>query len=292
MAAINITGIPLKDQRIAVLGAGSAGSGIGLLLLRAMVEAGLSDDEAKSHFYAVDRNGLLVEGMTGILPFQEPFVQRRAAIADWTLHQPDKIDLLDVVVNARPTVLIGVSGQPGVFSEAVVRAMARNVERPVIFPLSNPTSRSEASPTDLLAWTDGRAIIGTGSPFPPVERSGRHIQIDQTNNSYIFPGIGLGVIASRATYISDAMFMASARALAETSPARLNPEANLLPSVDSMREVSLLVALAVARQAQLEGVAEPCEEGILEARIRALIWEPQYVSYRRRSFPSELNALS
>ena len=292
MAAINITGIPLKDQRIAVLGAGSAGSGIGSLLLRAMVEAGLSDDEARSRFYAVDRNGLLVEGMTGILPFQEPFVQRRAAIADWTLHQPDKIDLLDVVVNARPTVLIGVSGQPGVFSEAVVRAMARNVERPVIFPLSNPTSRSEASPTDLLAWTDGRAIIGTGSPFPPVERNGKYIQIDQTNNSYIFPGIGLGVIASRASYISDAMFMASARALAETSPARLNPEANLLPSVDSMREVSFLVALAVARQAQFEGVAEPCEEGILETRIRAMMWEPKYLSYRRKSSQTELNVLS
>ena len=226
MAAINITGIPLKDQRIAVLGAGSAGSGIGSLLLRAMVEAGLSEDEARSRFYAVDRNGLLVEGMTGILPFQEPFVQRRAAIADWTLDHPDRIDLLDVVVNARPTALIGVSGQPGIFSEAVVRAMARNVERPVIFPLSNPTSRSEASPTDLLAWTDGRAIIGTGSPFPPVEKNGKYIQIDQTNNSYIFPGIGLGVIASRARYISDAMFMASARALAETSPARHDPEAN------------------------------------------------------------------
>ena len=289
MAAINITGIPLKDQRIAVLGAGSAGSGIGSLLLRAMVEAGLSEDEARSHFYAVDRNGLLVEGMTGILPFQEPFVQRRAAIADWTLDHPDKIDLLDVVVNARPTALIGVSGQPGVFSEAVVRAMARNVERPVIFPLSNPTSRSEASPTDLLAWTDGRAIIGTGSPFPPVERNGKYIQIDQTNNSYIFPGIGLGVIASRARYISDAMFMASARALAETSPARHNPEANLLPSVDSMREVSLAVALAVARQAQSEGLAEPCDEEILAARIRAMMWEPNYSPYRRNTTRLEPN---
>ena len=289
MAAINITGIPLKDQRIAVLGAGSAGSGIGSLLLRAMVEAGLSEDEARSRFYAVDRNGLLVEGMTNILPFQEPFVQRRAAIADWTLDHPDKIDLLDVVVNARPTALIGVSGQPGIFSEAVVRAMARNVARPVIFPLSNPTSRSEASPTDLLAWTDGRAIIGTGSPFLPVEKNGKYVQIDQTNNSYIFPGIGLGVIASRARYISDAMFMASARALAETSPARHDQEANLLPSVDSMREVSVAVALAVARQAQSEGHAEPCDEEILAARIRAMMWEPNYSPYRRNTTRLEPN---
>jgi malate dehydrogenase (oxaloacetate-decarboxylating) len=208
MAAINITGIPLKNQRIAVLGAGSAGTGIGSLLLRAMVDDGLSEAEARSRFYAVDRNGLLVEGMPGILPFQEPFVQRRAAVANWTLDRPDTIGLLDVVVNARPTALIGVSGQRGVFSEAVARAMAKNVERPVIFPLSNPTSRSEASPVDLLAWTDGRAIIGTGTPFPPIEKNGRYVQIDQTNNSYIFPGVGLGVIASRARYISDAMFMA------------------------------------------------------------------------------------
>ena len=186
-------------------------------------------------------------------------------------------------MNARPTALIGVSGQPGVFSEAVVRAMARTVERPVIFPLSNPTSRSEASPADLLVWTDGRAIIGTGTPFPPVEKNGKYVQIDQTNNSYIFPGVGLGVIASRARFISDAMFMTSARALAETSPARHNPETNLLPSVDSMREVSFSVALAVAQQAQSEGLAEPCDEKTLVDRICTMVWQPNYPTLRRVS---------
>ena len=192
LSAINVTGVPLSEQRIAVLGAGSAGCGIAGLMLKMMVEAGLPEGVAAARFYMVDRDGLLVDGMSGIEPFQLPFVQRRAAIETWTLDDPDKISLLDVVKNAKPTVLIGVSGQPAAFSETVVRAMARNDHRPVIFPLSNPTSRTEATPEDIERWSTGRAVIGTGSPFPPLIRNGAKFKVDQTNNSYIFPGVGLG----------------------------------------------------------------------------------------------------
>ncbi len=283
LAAVNVTRLPLREQRVVVLGAGSAGSGISALLARAMIEDGLSEQEARSRFYLVDRDGLLVEGMPGLLHFQEPFVQPRAAVADWRLEQPDRIGLLDVVRNARPTVLIGVSGQPGAFPENVVRLMAETAERPVIFPLSNPTSRAEASPADLLAWTDGRAVIGAGSPFPPLLRNGVYRRVDQTNNSYVFPGIGLGAIAAQARRISDGMLMAAARAVAEASPARLDPDANLLPPVTELRDVSYHVALAVAVQAQAEGLADATDRDALEARVRAKMWTPVYRPYRRNS---------
>ncbi|HZN31877.1 MAG TPA: NAD-dependent malic enzyme [Xanthobacteraceae bacterium] len=287
LAAVNVTGVPFKDHRIAVLGAGSAGSGISSLLLRAMVADGLPESEARKRFFLVDREGLLVEGMRGILPFQERFVQARSAVADWRLHQPDRIDLLDVVRNAKPTVLIGVSGQPGAFTQEVVRTMAQLTERPVIFPLSNPTSRSEATPADLIDWTDGRAVIGTGSPFPPVLRKGRPQPVDQTNNAYVFPGLGLGAIAAQARRVSDGMLMAAARALADASPARHDAGANLLPPVDELRRVSYRVAVAVALAAQAEGLAQPTTRDALEARIQSKMWTPVYRPYRRRGANSE-----
>jgi malate dehydrogenase (oxaloacetate-decarboxylating) len=273
LAAVAVTGIPLVEQRIAVVGAGSAGCGIASLLLRAMVEAGLPELDARRRFYAIDRDGLLVEGMPGIRPAQEPFVQPRAAVAGWELEQPGTISLLDVARHARPTALIGVSGQPGAFPEAAVRAMAANVDRPVIFPLSNPTSRAEATPADLLVWTGGRALIGTGSPFPGTT---------QTNNSYVFPGVGLGVLAVGARRVTDAMFTAAARALAALSPAHADPSALLLPPVDELRRVAVAVATAVARQAQTDGVAPRCDDETLARRIAAEMWEPVYRPYRRR----------
>src|SRR3954467_7037963 len=252
LAAVNVTGVPMREQRVAVLGAGGAGTGISTLLLRAMVEDGLPEAEARTRFYLVDRDGLLVEDMPGILPFQAPFVQPRSAVAGWTLDRENGIGLADVVRNAKPTVLIGVSGQPGAFPEAVMRNMAASVERPVIFPLSNPTSRTEATPADLMAWTEGRAVIGAGSPFPPLLKNGAYVRVDQTNNSYVFPGIGLAAIAVHARRISDGMLMAAARALADVSPARQNPNGNLLPPVPELRDVSLRVAQAVALQAREE----------------------------------------
>lgn len=281
LSAINVTGVPLTEQRIAVMGAGSAGCGIASLIRKAMTDAGLSDDEAGKRFFMVDRDGLLVDGMDGIASFQQPFLQSKASTSNWKLDHPDRIALLDVVRNAKPTVLIGVSGQAGAFSEPVVRAMAENHPRPVIFPLSNPTSRAEATPADLEAWTDGRAVIGTGSPFPALDRNGTKFKVDQTNNSYIFPGVGLGAIAVKASRVTDSMFMAAARALAAESPARNDAKKNLLPPVTSLRDVSVAVALAVALQAHKEGLTPGVSTDQIEALIRRSVWTPHYSPYRR-----------
>jgi len=281
LSAINVTGVPLMDQRIAVLGAGSAGTGICALLVRAMIEAGMSEREARGRFYLVDRQGLLAEGMTGLQPFQAPFAQSRDRVAGWTLEHPDRIDLADVVANAQPTVLIGTSGQAHAFSEAVVRGMASRVPRPVIFALSNPTDRAEATPADIELWTQGRAVIATGSPFPPLKRGGRDFRVDQNNNAYVYPGVGLGTIAVDARRISDGMFLAAARSVAELSPAKRNPAANLLAPLVELRKASSHVAVAVAKQARAEGLAEPLADDAIAAAVRAKMWEPVYAPYRR-----------
>ena len=282
LSAINVTNVPLSEQRVAVLGAGSAGTGICALILRAMLEAGMSETEARGRFYLVDRPGLLVEGMPGLQSFQAPFAQRRERVADWHLEAPGRIGLADVVANAHPTVLIGTSGQPQAFSEAVVRGMASHVRRPVIFPLSNPTERAEATPADIDAWTEGRAVIGTGSPFPPIKRNGKEFRVDQTNNSYVYPGIGLGAITVRASRISDGMFLAAAQTIADSSPARRDPENNLLAPLVELRKLSFQVAFAVAKQAQADGLADAMTDEALAAALRAKMWEPLYATYRRK----------
>jgi malate dehydrogenase (oxaloacetate-decarboxylating) len=281
LSAINVTGVPLTEQCITVLGAGSAGTGICALLLRAMVEAGMPEKDARSRFYLVDRDGLLLEGMANLQPFQAPFAQGRERIAAWKLPSAQRIGLAEVVANAHPTVLIGTSGQARAFTEPVVRAMAAAVRRPVIFPLSNPTERSEATPQDLLAWTDGRAVIGTGSPFPPVTRDGSPFRIDQTNNAYVYPGVGLGAIAAKAQRISDGMFLAAARTIADLSPAKHDPQANLLPPLADIRKVSFQVASAVGRAAISEGLAHPLSERDLAGAVGAKMWQPVYSTYRR-----------
>lgn len=281
LAAVNVTGVPLTEQRLAVLGAGSAGTGICALLLRAMIEAGLPEGEARRRFYLVDRDGLLLEGMSGLQPFQRSFARPREDVAAWAVKSKARIDLADVVANAGPTLLIGTSGQAHAFSQEVVRAMAARVRHPIIFPLSNPTDRSEATPVDLLAWTEGRAVIGTGSPFPPVTRNGRAFRIDQTNNAYVYPGIGLGVIAVAARAVSDGMFLAAARTVADLSPAKHDPRANLLPPLAEIRHVSRQVAIAVAKQAVSEGLAELYSGEDVVGRIRAKTWEPAYAPYHR-----------
>jgi malate dehydrogenase (oxaloacetate-decarboxylating) len=285
LSAINVTGVPLTEQRVAVLGAGSAGTGICALLLRAMIEAGLPESEAKKRFFLVDRDGLLLEGVPGLQPFQKRFAQSRDLIATWKLSAGHAIGLADVVANAQPTLLVGTSGQAHAFSEQVVRAMAASVQRPMIFPLSNPTERSEATPADLIAWTGGRGVIGTGSPFPAITHDGKPFRVDQTNNAYVYPGIGLGVIAAKAERISEGMFLAAARTIAELSPAKRDPEANLLPPLADLRKVSLQVAIAVARQAQAEGLALPLADADLAAVVKAKMWDPVYPPYRRLPAP-------
>jgi malate dehydrogenase (oxaloacetate-decarboxylating) len=272
----------LRDQRIAVLGAGSAGCGISEQLITTMVRQGLSEKEARSRLYLVDREGLLLDDMRGLPSFELRLAQKRAYVCGWKLEKPDVVGLIDVVINAKPTVLIGVSGQPGLFTEVMVREMARYTQRPIIFPLSNPNSRSEAKPEDLLEWTDGRAIIATGSVFSGVCFRGKAIHIDQCNNSYIFPAIGLGVLASRARRVTGGMFMAAAEALSETSPALRDSNAPLLPHIQDIHGVTRYIAQAVALQAQRDGVADRISREALEFQLTANFWLPAYPTLRRR----------
>jgi malate dehydrogenase (oxaloacetate-decarboxylating) len=281
LAAVNATGIPLKDQTILFLGFGSAGVGIANLMLAAIKETGLTEEQARSRFYAIDRYGLLVEGVQGIVPNQQPFVRQKSDVANWKLSNPANISLLDVVRNVKATVLVGVSGQTGAFTEDVVREMASHVDRPVIFPLSNPTSREEATPQQLLTWTNGKALVGTGSPFPPVTINGKTIHVAQTNNSYIFPGLALGILTSKAKRVTDAMIMASAKKLAELSPTQKDKNANLLPPITDSRKISFLIAQAVGRQAIADGVAGVPDEKAFDAALTAYVWEPVYVPYER-----------
>ena len=281
LAGVYATGVPLREQTIAMFGAGSAGIGIINMLVAAMQEEGLTEEQARKRIYAFNRYGLLVEGCKGIRPGQEPLLRKREDVAGWKLEGGDAISLLDVVRNAKVTVLAGVSAQAGAFTEEIVREMARHIDRPVIFPLSNPTSQSEAVPADLLKWTDGRALVGTGSPFAPVEVNGKVVRIAQVNNSYIFPGLALGILVSRSRRVTDRMFMAAAKTLASLSPARNDKTAALLPPMADSRKIGLVVGEAVARQAIADGVADGTGEESLKERLLAYVWEPVYLPYER-----------
>jgi malate dehydrogenase (oxaloacetate-decarboxylating) len=285
LSATNVTGIPLTNQKICIFGAGSAGCGIANLLRHTMIDAGLRDSEACARIYLVDINGLLTDGMADLSPFQKPFAKSAGDIDGWKLSNGNNISFLETVKNLHPTALIGVSGQAGIFTEAVVREMAAGAAQPVILPLSNPTSCSEATPEDLIKWTDGRAVIATGSPFPALLRDGRLVKVDQTNNTYIFPGVVLGSIASEARHISDGMFVAAAKALAAASPSLDDPNATLLPPITSLREVAVKIAHAVALQAQKEGLAALRNFSTLDEQIRSRQWSPAYSSYERPGAP-------
>ena len=280
-AAIQVTKAKLSDQRIVVVGAGSAGCGISSLIKQAMVNEGLSEADARKRFFLIDRPGLLIDGMGVLQSFQEPFAKKKEDIAHWQLANANQVSFEDVVKNVHPTVLIGVSGVGGIFAENIVREMAAHVERPVIFPLSNPTSRSEAVPSDLMKWTNGKAIIGTGSPFGDIQRNGKPFRVDQTNNSYIFPGVGLGLIAMQAQRVTDIMLMKAAHALAECSPALSNPDANLLPPLSEIRQVSLKVAVAVAKEVIASGLAGISPPADLEKYIQDFMWTPEYLPYKK-----------
>ena len=276
MAAGNVLGLKLREQVVVILGAGSAGCGIAEQIIAGMRADGLSDADARARVFMVDRPGLLHGGQADLLDFQRKLAQPVAALSDWALDPAERISLLDVVRHARPTALIGVSGQPGLFTEEVVREMAAHAPRPIIMPLSNPTSRAEARPEELVQWTTGRALIATGSPFPDVAFEGRSLRIAQCNNAYIFPGLGLGVIVAQATRVTDGMLMAASRTLAAQCPALSNESTDLLPALNDLPRTSVEIAVAVALQAQADGVAEPMAEDELRYQIERYRWHADY----------------
>jgi len=266
LAAMKLPHSDLDKQRILILGAGSSAIGICDQIVAAMVHAGYREREAKQQLWLVDSKGLVHDGRIDLESSKKQYAQPKACGCSFS----------DVVKNVHPTILIGTSGQHGAFTEEIVREMAKYVERPVIFPLSNPTSKSEATPADLLEWTDGRALVATGSPFPPVNHEGRLIQIGQCNNAFIFPGVGLGVIASGARRVTDAMFSAAARVLSEFSPALLDPNAPLFPSLERVREISYHVALAVGAEAVRAGLTSTSPD-FLESAVSQKMWTPHYI---------------
>lgn len=278
LGAVSVTGKSLKEQRIVMLGAGSAGIGVADGLRAAMRGEGLSEQEASARFWVVDKDGLLHTGRKDLTNEQSVYAKPESLISGWPRSSSGHIGLADVIRNTNATVLIGLSTVGGAFSEPIVRDMARKVERPIILPLSNPTSRSEANAEDLIRWTDGRALVATGSPFAPVSYGGRKIPIAQCNNVYIFPAIGLGVVASRARRVTGPMFLAAARALAGNSPALKDSSASLLPPLTDLRRVAAEIAVAVGIEAQRDGVAATMSEEELRQRVLETQWTPAYTT--------------
>lgn len=283
IAASRAAGSQLRDQTVVFLGAGSAGCGIAEQIIAQMKSEGLSEEEARARVFMVDRFGLLTDKLPNLLDFQSKLVQKSANLAQWQVES-DAISLLEVVRNAKPTILIGVSGQPGLFTEELIREMHKHCPRPIVMPLSNPTSRVEARPEDIINWTEGAALVATGSPFTPVTYKDRLFPIAQCNNSYIFPGIGLGVLAAGATRVTDAMLMAASRALADCSPLASDGHGALLPDIDDIQGVSKCIAMEVGKAAQLQGVAVVTSEEALSKAIEHNFWRPQYRNYKRTSF--------
>jgi malic enzyme len=275
MASGRVTGRRLSSERVAILGGGAAGVGIAQLLRTALQGQGRSAADTLRAVAVLDSRGLIVD--------DEPIADEHKRAFAWPAKQaeryglpPGRRDLLAVVEAFQPTVLIGCSGQPGVFDEAVVRAAARAVDRPVILPLSNPTSKSEAVPADVLEWTDGRALVATGSPFDDVVRAGRRTRIGQGNNAFVFPGVGLGALVSRAHTVTESMFLAAAEALAAQVSADDLAEGSLYPHVRDLRAVTARVAAAVVAEAREAGVGLPFENSAIPASIARFMWEPAY----------------
>ncbi|MEU1599092.1 NAD-dependent malic enzyme [Streptomyces sp. NPDC005708] len=276
LAGVRAGGVPLRDHRIVVFGAGTAGIGIADQLHDALVTEGLSSQQAASRIWAVDRHGLLTQGQDGMRDFQIRYARHSAEVADWQRDDAvGGIPLAEVVRQVRPTILIGTSGQGGAFTEEIVRTMAAHTRRPIILPMSNPTRLAEAVPGDLLAWTDGRALIATGSPFAAVEHEGVTYRIGQANNALVFPGLGLGVIVAGADRVTDRMLVAAAHAVARRTDATA-PGAPILPLIDELHETSVAVAVAVARAAAHDGVARETVDDTIEERVRAAMWQPVY----------------
>jgi len=278
LAAVKVTGKSLRDQQIVMFGAGSAGIGVADGLRAAMEEEGLSDQEARGHFWIIDKEGLLHSGRNDLSPEQSVYAQQEGRLAGWMRNANGQIELAELIGKIEATILIGLSTVGGAFPETVVREMARKVRRPIIFPLSNPTDKSEAKAEDLVLWTEGRGLIATGSPFAPVVYAGRTIPIAQCNNVFIFPAMGLGVVASGAQRVTDSMMLAAARALSRNSPALADSSASLLPPLTDIRRVAAEIAVAVGMKAQKQGVAPKRSEDELRQLVAATQWTPAYSS--------------
>ena len=277
-AALRSSAQRMRDQKVVIVGAGGAGTGIAAYLLQAMVEDGLSESEARDRIFLQDVEGLVCAEEAGLSVAQQQFARTAQNLAGWPTPSAGRRSwsLLEVVQHAQPTILIGVSTRSGLFSREVVEQMARHHARPILFPLSNPTSCAEGVPAEILAWTGGRALVATGAPFSPVKRNGRTISIAQVNNFYIFPGVGLGVAATGAARVTDAMLLAAARALGSWAPAALDPDAPLLPPLEQMQEAAVTIAVAVAKRAIEDGLAPRAAFDGLEERIRQRVWRPNY----------------
>ncbi|MCH9633607.1 MAG: NAD-dependent malic enzyme [Chlamydiae bacterium] len=283
LSAIQVTQIPIDKHKIVIAGAGSAGCGIANLLVTLIKESGISEEEALSGIYLVDNLGLVRENAPHLLPFQKKFGKSQSQLQkDGFKSKKTSFSLKETIKFVKPSILIGVTGQANLFTKEIVKMMANDHKRPIIFPLSNPTSCSEANPADLIKWTDGRVLMGTGSPFPCVIKNGKQQRVDQTNNSYIFPGLGLGIIASEAKRVTEEMFIVAAKTLAKHSPSKKNPHANLLPPLTESRKIAVKIAFEVAKEAIRSNNAKKRTDKQIEVKIQERLWEPVYMEYRKK----------
>jgi malate dehydrogenase (oxaloacetate-decarboxylating) len=275
LAGMRVAGSRPREQRVVIFGAGTAGVGIADQLRAVMISDGLNEDEATRRFWLVDRQGLLVGDMSDLRDFQQPYARQRSEVSEWKTDAGDgSIGLYDVVANVGPTIIVGTSTVGGAFTERIVREMATHVQRPIIFPLSNPTERIEAVPRDVIEWTHGRGLVATGTPWGPVPYKRVDHVIGQANNALIYPGIGLGTIVSRAAQVTDGMLLAAAEAIAGLVDVT-RAGAGLLPEVENLRASSASVAVAVARQAAQDGVARADLPDPVQA-VQDAMWRAAY----------------
>lgn len=286
--ALKVTGKKVSDQQVVILGAGSAGTGVADYILQAMIAEGMEESKARRRFFILDSKGLLQTTRTNLSEAQQKFAQPAAELASLNKkasEEGEKIGLDEVIKNISATILIGVSSRPNQFTESIVRQMASNVDRPIIFPLSNPSDRAEAAPKDLIQWTEGRALIATGTGFPPVIFNDKTIKIAQCNNFYIFPAIGLAVVASKAKRVTDNMMIRAANALGNFQDGRGSnnedaAESALLPPIENMRDVAIHIAIGVALQAQKDGVAPEMSKQQISDHLQKIFWIPEYRNYK------------
>ncbi len=278
LAGVKAQDIPMSEQQIIIFGAGTAGVGIADQVISALQKDGCANPYEQ--IWLIDKDGLLMEDLP-LFPFQKPYAVSKNRVANWDLENPNRIDLFDVIKNVKPSILIGASAKQNAFTEEMIKMMAKNVLRPMIMPLSNPTAKSEATPEDLLKWTEGRAMIATGSPFRDVNFNDHLIRIAQCNNAFAFPGIGLGTIAVKAKYLSDGMLEAATVALSQCAPIHQDKMSPLLPKLSEIHSVSRQVGFAVALQAKREGLARLDKNIELNRAINEVSWDPKYYPYRK-----------